>query len=207
MEKKDKHSFVSTVFVDHVCGNRRLLQKAKVSTRRFFFYSGPVYAGRQEVLPVVEACVSAWHSMVQAGAVGRRRAACLATSPFVDSLLFRVLSISVNCDCLLRVINWGTCVHFVYPCAPRRGPIEAAVGPIEAAAGPWHCVSFSWASHPNHVINVLRDAGCPPWGDVAYEPAVGLVAESLAPEKQKLKPAWHRWHARVGKRLWLALNL
>lgn len=143
-------------------------------------------------------CIGQMDAMVQAGAVGRRRAACLATSPFVDSLLFRVLSISVNCDCLLRVINWGTCVHFVYPCAPRLGPIEAAGGPLT-------CVSF--ACDPNHVIDVLRDAGCPPWAYVAYKPAVGLVAETDSRAPEKLKPAWHRWHARVGKRLWLALNL
>jgi hypothetical protein len=128
--------------------------------------------------------------MVQAGTVARRRAAHLASSPAEPDLLCSLLRTHEGgCDCLTKVLAWGTCVFFLYTHGGWYGP--------------WTWVTWD---APRQVCAPLLDLGCPPWTEVDYHPGLGqLVLRHIAQPTRvmHMKPAWHRWHARFCKRQWL----
>jgi hypothetical protein len=174
--------------------------------------------------PPRDAVICTWirdlDALVQSGKVRRTFAAASASMAgametdwgggilYKVTFLYRLLGQrhqkeTTPCDCLLKVLEWGTCPHVGYMFARDGQQVGMVFTPMMHAM-----------SHPHTWRVLLAKYGCPPWTRLVID------SEGWRPALPKLVPhVWNRvlhplqvqwghaarWDRRSGRRRWIQL--
>lgn len=147
-----------------------------------------------------------WDTHVQAGRVDRRHAGYLASTTLAKlhataglTVLGHVAAIhqcEQGANCLLVLLNWGTCPH------------NAGLHMYSHSHGIYaHATPFRHRrSLTRERLDLLLASGCPPVDLVGWIGAQLLMATVDVPDHAtRMCDQWHRWHGRHCRRYWAAL--